>query len=564
VTRGAQAGLVGAATTLGLSACTALAGLNDVPQFDGGATSSGEGGTADVAAGSGSGKGEAGGHDGGFRRDAPLGHPADASSDTRPLREAAMREAGSRGSDASDAATIPDVVIHGDGSPCSPVGSGVIGAVGCPCTGAGSLACGGNDSHETLVCAESSSGLVWEGNGSCSSGDRCDTQAGQSQGTCEAVDPNCANASPGEDVCGSMTTVVQCGADLLTDSPVTTCAQPTPMCTNGSCGCPSGYTVANGACCTGPETGCGGVCVDTQTDNANCGSCNTVCDGTCTGGRCLVVLYSAGMSPASIAVAANDVFWGDPGLGTVTKVGIGGGAPTTIAENQVPDQMAANGSFVVWAGGDSVLKYPLGGGSVTTIASGQEDSTGLAVDDTDAYWTTLEIVGSSNLVKVSLTSGAPMTLETNQGDTAGVAVSSNSIYWIDQESGLILFSGLSGGTPTSIETTTVDYGLAVYGSSIFWTVYRSDSPVMTASLTGASMMTLAGGQDSPAAIAVDGVSVYWTTDSSTGIVAKVPISGGATTTLATGLNVPSAIAVDSTSVYWTNDGAGTVMKLTPK
>lgn len=40
--------------------------------------------------------------------------------------------------------------------------------------------------------------------------------------------------------------------------------------------------------CTGGTTDCGGVCVDTTTDDANCGVCGTACTGTqvCQEGRC--------------------------------------------------------------------------------------------------------------------------------------------------------------------------------------------------------------------------------------------------------------------------------------
>ncbi len=63
---------------------------------------------------------------------------------------------------------------------------------------------------------------------------------------------------------------------------------------NNNCGgcnkvCPSGSSCTNGQCvCSGGLSLCSGTCVDTMSDNSNCGSCNHVCasNTTCTSGTC--------------------------------------------------------------------------------------------------------------------------------------------------------------------------------------------------------------------------------------------------------------------------------------
>ncbi len=72
--------------------------------------------------------------------------------------------------------------------------------------------------------------------------------------------PACAGKNCGDDGCGGV-----CG----------TCGGGR-VCLGGSCDCPNGTTV------------CSGVCTDTQTDEANCGTCGTACAATevCQIGRC--------------------------------------------------------------------------------------------------------------------------------------------------------------------------------------------------------------------------------------------------------------------------------------
>ena len=194
--------------------------------------------------------------------DAPMGGDAtgDATVDVADALPADVRDAGVDGADApmsgdatgdatvdvADALTadVPDAGSEA----CAPSGTGKVGTLGCPCSPSGALGCNGNAQKVTLIC----SGGVWTLNQTCPSGLLCDTASGLNQGTCQPIDPPCTSASPGQDVCGSGTTVVQCGADLVSDTPVATCASQT---------CVSAV--------------CMGMCAPTQTNPVACGNCGT-------------------------------------------------------------------------------------------------------------------------------------------------------------------------------------------------------------------------------------------------------------------------------------------------
>ena len=111
----------------------------------------------------------------------------------------------------------------------------------------------------------------------------------------------------------------------------------------------------------------------------------------CCAGRCLVTLAS-GPAPWRIAIDSASVYWTDWAGGTVVKVPLGGGAPTTLATGQThPYAITVDATNVYWTNGDSsVMKLPLAGGSATPLASGQKGGPyAVAVDGTGVYWISL-------------------------------------------------------------------------------------------------------------------------------------------------------------------------------
>lgn len=58
----------------------------------------------------------------------------------------------------------------------------------------------------------------------------------------------------------------------------------------GNCGnaCTGGQTCSESQCCSSGQTVCNGACTDTSSDLNNCGGCGQTCAGTCNGGNCVV------------------------------------------------------------------------------------------------------------------------------------------------------------------------------------------------------------------------------------------------------------------------------------
>lgn len=157
-----------------------------------------------------------------------------------------------------------------------------------------------------------------------------------------------------------------------------------------------------------------------------------------------------------------------------------------------------------------------------TLASEQSRPTGLALDDTHAYWTNQAAPG--DVMRVARGGGTPEVVAAGHTNPTGIAVDSEAVYWTDYA--------------------------AEYKGGV-WKIRKDD-----AGKPGAAV-EIAPGENSALTIAVDDVFVYWTTPS---MVFRIPKSGGKKSEVAHDQATPGGIAVDLTGVYWACVVGGTVMR----
>ena len=206
------------------------------------------------------------------------------------------------------------------------------------------------------------------------------------------------------------------------------------------------------------------------------------------GGDTPTTLASGQTYPKAIAVDSSNVYWANysqsppdggtlpvPGNGSVMKVGLGGSGLTTLASGQDgPNAIAIDATNVYWNGysadiGGSLMKIALGGGAPTTFAVGLSRFVPpIAVDANDLYWSSGT---ASGVMKIALGGGAAVGLCSGYwgpNDSYGVAIDDTNAYWVDQ-GGDVMKVPLVGGTPVILALQRASSAaLAVDATSVYF------------------------------------------------------------------------------------------------
>ena len=286
----------------------------------------------------------------------------------------------------------------------------------------------------------------------------------------------------------------------------------------GLFGCPSGNAVVLASAQPSPAA----IAVDAT--HVYWATAYTIMKAPIGGGTPTLLAAQGG---GAIALDTTDLYWTNEGDATVAKLPIDGGTPTLLAA-EGGSLIAVDTTSVYWATAGSIRKVPIGGGVPTTLVAAQKP-TGIAVDTSSVYWTT-----ESSLLKLPLGGGSTTTLSTSFGSPKGVTTDGKNVYWVTQPPtggysgnggglGKVMKVPVSGGTATTLHSGTYrPLAIAADADSAYWVnaaTGATEGSVMKVALGGGPPVKLACGQK-PTAIAVDATSVYWT--NSDGTVLKIP------------------------------------------
>jgi hypothetical protein len=290
-----------------------------------------------------------------------------------------------------------------------------------------------------------------------------------------------------------------------------------------------------------------------------------------------VVIVNDAPNASMIATDGTSVYWidwvtGDAGQqeGRVMKVAVGGGTQTALASTPgvTPASLAIDTNNVYWTASDNQLRQvSKAGDAVTSLGSGV--ATPVTAAGGFVYFCPQT---GGGVEKVPVDGGTTTTLATS-GAPANLVVVANDVFWADATGHIAYVPAGNGGTPIDLVSPDPDAGPGEYvsdttyqnittdGTSLYWPRAASSYPGAVLSLAvggGSPQVVVNTGTSSPFSVATDGVSVFFLDLAATTSLVAASLGSGSTVTVTTaGLgaaNIPGTpgptVAVDSANVYW--------------
>lgn len=284
-----------------------------------------------------------------------------------------------------------------------------------------------------------------------------------------------------------------------------------------------------------------------------------------------VTVLAQGLAGSSaLAIDQRSVYWIDETGGTLERVPKKGGVTMLIFSGS--GTAFAPGASVAVDDTDAYWTSAMQAGKVTTNLLRRQDKNGgqpttvaqssaatfscVVLDDAYMYW-----VQGSTVYRASKKGGAPAAIAGALTGADCVAVDDKNAYMSvsgtdakQHADGSIVAVGKRGGpTKVIVKDVHAPADVQVDATDAYWI---DGDKVMRAPKAGGDATQVAQAPGPIGDIALDDANVYFTVPGTNGdgSVDRVAKSGGSLTVLASGQPTPAGIAVDDHTVYWTSTG----------
>jgi hypothetical protein len=151
------------------------------------------------------------------------------------------------------------------------------------------------------------------------------------------------------------------------------------------------------------------------------------------GGSTTQYTDGSGQNTYGLAADSNAVYWSNfDGTAAVLATPLDGGASITLATGHVVFGIVSDADYVYWAEmtNGTIMKVPVGGGDATTVAVDLVGADQLAIDGAYLYVTVgFESSSPGTIVKIAKDGSSRAVLAAGQIAPSGIAVDATSVYW---------------------------------------------------------------------------------------------------------------------------------------